>query len=119
MDAIANFPETVGTLLFTAPLTTEVLCKDFVHSKKGSAVHAYWAYPLNGIVTLITLPLAPLFSLVALVAAGIFKLIDFCAGENSEIDWGKATAEALKNSRESLIGMGIIFVRIFYAPCEY
>ena len=78
---------------------------------EDTKVHQYWAYPLNGIVSLIGIGLQPICSLINLIVAGILKLIAQLT------DSKKLDLEARVNllvGLKSLHALFTLFVRIFY-----
>ena len=80
----------------------------FDNRTKKKEIHALWAYPLNGIVTILAIAVQPILSVVALIAAAIFKLIGCCSTKFDE--------SATKVFQAAVCGFAArsqLFVRIF------
>ena len=117
MECIAEFPNTLTDLVTEPAAQTRKLCKYYLFKKTGSCAHSIWAYPLNAIVTLGTALLMPLVALVNLVAAGVFKLIACCPGEDT-IDWQQTSDKTLNLSWQCIAYMYILAGRIIYPPMK-
>ena len=95
-------------------------CRDTHNDEYSNKAHLLWAYPLGGIVNLVTVALQPVTSLISLIAAGVFQLLrcfdDQNAPEKEQL-FKKLTEVALGGA-SLIMCIHVFFVRIFYPTFE-
>ena len=105
---VIDLPVLIALTPTVLPIASGNLCSHYTHKHVANAL---WAYPLNGVISLIGIAVQPLASLISLIAAGIFKLLSCCA-EDVEC-WETAAEEAFQAGALTFIGIYVVFARIF------
>ena len=114
MEAIREVVEAGAMITAMGPLgfafETQKLCMSHVKENKA---HLLWAYPLNGVVTVLALAVQPILSLIVLVVTPIFKLIGCCSDE-----WDEVANTTFKMAATSFACRPHLFVNIFNPAFE-
>lgn len=81
VSCLENYPEiTLSKNFAAAPAILAArlgkFCDRYI---RANAAHGVWAYPLNGLVTILAVAVQPIVTLIGIITAAIFKLISCCS----------------------------------------